>query len=430
MSSTPREPSDSRALSALTQLLRGAVQPPTEQELERGLNALRASQFSEGSSKPRILRWSSIAASVVLCLVLGIAITWHFRGLGGFSEGPVAVARVEGGKLLESGYLSESGRAGIKLIFNEGSEFALTPGTRGRLRSVGRAGATFTIDRGTASFRIAHSQGHQWSVEAGPFMVNVRGTEFTVIWDPASEQLEVSLQRGRVAVSGPVLSEELVLRPGQKLSVNLPKAETLITEPRSEQTVDLDTADAASMPQTPSLQAAPASNLQPPSSSAEPRTTPVAPNSATPTARGSDRRWREALASGQWDSILADVERDGVDPTLQTASSGELFALADAARYRRRTELARAALLAQRRRFPNSPRSLDAIFLLGRTEESRASGKREAISRYEEYLSRAPSGAYAAEALGRKMILSNELLGPESARRIADEYLRRFPDGS
>ena len=116
--------------------------------------------------------------------------------------------------------------------------------------------------------------------------------------------------------------------------------------------------------------------------------------------------------------------------TVENASSADLFALADAARYRRRTDLARAALLAQRRRFPRAPRSLDAIFLLGRVEELRAQGAAQAIARYDEYLVQAPTGAYAAEALGRKMILTDERDGRSAARPIADEYLHRFPGGS
>ncbi|HVY36744.1 MAG TPA: hypothetical protein VHM31_02380, partial [Polyangia bacterium] len=142
-----------------------------------------------------------------------------------------------------------------------------------------------------------------------------------------------------------------------------------------------------------------------------------------------------ALASGRWDRILADVDRAGVDATLESAGSDELFVLADAARYRRRPDLARAALLAHRRRFPHGPRALDAVFLLGRVEELRdhgsaADARAQAIVWYDEYLTRAPAGPYAAEALGRKMILTNELGGPARARPIAREYLVRFPAGS
>ena len=81
-----------------------------------------------------------------------------------------------------------------------------------------------------------------------------------------------------------------------------------------------------------------------------------------------------ALAAGQLDRILAEAERAGVKATLDRASGEDLLALADAARYRRRMELAREALLAARRRFPDSPRSLDAAFRLGRVEEASDSG--------------------------------------------------------
>jgi hypothetical protein len=157
----------------------------------------------------------------------------------------------------------------------------------------------------------------------------------------------------------------------------------------------------------------------------------LTPPRAAPSASSSpERRWSEALAKGAWDAILADVERDGLEKTLHTASSRDLFALADAARYRRRTDWARAALVAQRERFPSSPRSVDAAFLLGRVEEATGSGRRQAVVWYDAYLGSAPNGSYAAEALGRKMILIKEMEGALRARPIAEEYLRRFPNGS
>jgi hypothetical protein len=53
-----------------------------------------------------------------------------------------------------------------------------------------------------------------------------------------------------------------------------------------------------------------------------------------------------------------------------------------------------------------------------------------AVAWYDEYLSLAPTGTYAAEALGRKMTLTSKLEGRLKARPIAAEYLRRFPNGS
>jgi TolA-binding protein len=141
------------------------------------------------------------------------------------------------------------------------------------------------------------------------------------------------------------------------------------------------------------------------------------------------RRWSDELANGRWDVILTDAERTGIELTLSSATGEELFALANAARYRQRLQLAYDALLALRRRFGGSQRALDAMFLLGRVEEARAKGA-QAISWYNEYLAQAPSGAYAAEALGRKLTLVDKALGAEQARPIAQDYLRRFPEGS
>jgi TolA-binding protein len=171
--------------------------------------------------------------------------------------------------------------------------------------------------------------------------------------------------------------------------------------------------------------------LQPPTHNGAQGRADVTGRPAPSATRGAtERRWHEALANGAWDEILADAERDGIDATLERATSEDLFALSDAARYRRRLDLARQALLAQRRRFPSAPRSTDALFLLGRVEELRSSAKSQAIAYYDEYLSRAPSGTYAGEALGRKMVLTKEATGAGSARALADEYLRRFPGGS
>jgi hypothetical protein len=140
--------------------------------------------------------------------------------------------------------------------------------------------------------------------------------------------------------------------------------------------------------------------------------------------------WSEALANGNWDAILADADRVGAREILDRASSEDLFALADAARYRRRLELSREALLAERRRFPGSARASDAAFLLGRVEETGGGETARALRWYDEYLAHAPDGTYASEALGRRMTLTKQREGSARARPIAEEYLRRFPEGA
>lgn len=400
-------------LDAVAQVLRDAVKPPGGAELERGLRALRARE----RTRPRVaLRWAAVAA-VACCVALGFTVAPQALRRAGLATAPVALQRIGGGTVLEGGYLSEAGHDGVELVFNEGSRFRLSHGTRGRLREVRSDGARFDLDHGSASFQITPNVARHWAVEAGPFVVSVQGTDFTVAWEPTSERLEVRLRQGRVVVSGPVVGEDFVVRPGQALMVDLPRGKSEISVARPE----MNAPDVAA-PVVPPVSA-------PPAALPVPSAKPAAPPSAS-ASRGTERRFRAALANGEWDRILAEVEHDGVDASLRTLSSDDLFALADAARYRRRPDLARAALLAERERFPSSSRSLDTSFLLGRVEELRAGGRPAAIKRYDEYLARAPNGTYAAEALGRKMILVKESQGPASARQIAEEYLRSFPKGS
>jgi len=150
---------------------------------------------------------------------------------------------------------------------------------------------------------------------------------------------------------------------------------------------------------------------------------------ARPHAQGSFG-WAATLAAGRVDAILDDVERLGSKRALAEASSDDLSALADAARYRRQEDLARLALLAQRARFPGTARACDAAFLLGRLEESHEGRGGNALEWYDQYLEGAPTGAYASEALGRKMIATQKLMGSAAARVVAQDYLTRFPTGS
>jgi TolA-binding protein len=255
----------------------------------------------------------------------------------------------------------------------------------------------------------------------GPFLVTVKGTVFTVSWDATSERLDLKLRHGRVTVSGPISGGDITLQAGQRLAVDLQKAETLITDQKPEEAWG----QAAALP--------PAAG----DPGERPSPLPERPGRASPAAASSpaarldgDHHWAETLAAGHLDKILAEAEHAGVKVTLEKASSDDLFALADAARYRRRMDLAREALLAERRRFSGSVRALDAAYLLGRVEETSERGLRRAALWYDEYLNRAPTGTYASEALGRKMTLTNKLEGAKQARPIAEEYLRRFPNGS
>lgn len=420
-----------KALEAVAGLIREQAAPPTTEELQYGLQGLFTRLATRDVGRhPGWWRWSLAGLGATACvaaLAFGVirprlqpAISPAVPAL------PALTYQVQGGNLIAGGYLRQSSGEGIKLSFSEGTEFVLMPGTHGRLRSVGAAGARIAIEQGTAYFQVTPNSGRTWLVDVGPFLVTVKGTVFTVSWDPLRERFELRLRRGRVVVSGPVSGGDIVLRQGQRLTVDLPGAQTLITEDKDSPPGRAEAPHGPAFPVT----HAGFDPLRPVETVAPGR----ARSTASPLGRSARAvrplRWDVALASGDWDAILSDADRAGVREILEAASSEDLFALADAARYRRRPELAREALLAQRRRFPASARASDAAFLLGRVEEASGGDAARALRWYDEYLARAPAGTYASEALGRRMTLIKQKEGGGRARPIAEDYLRRFPDGT
>jgi hypothetical protein len=416
-------------LAVLTELAREArdrLPSPTPAQLDAEWAVVSAHIVAQ-KARRRIVRVSTVgalAASVLVAVVMvGVA-----RRETRSTVPPLLTYQVEGGSVADGGYLRESGLEAIKLHFSEGTEFVLTPGTRGRLRTVTNAGARIAIEHGTASFRVTPRSEAKWEVDVGPFLVTVKGTAFTVSWEPVSERFDLRLQHGQVSVTGPVFSGEISVKAGQRLTIDLPGRATVIT--------DGDAQDAwPGAPVAPAPMRGDEPALDQPLPAAEGLRGPDGPAALerktvdSRSGASASRGWVEAVATGNWDRVLRDVDRAGVKQTLAEASSDDLLALADAARYRRRTSLARAALLAERSRFPGSRSALDAAFLLGRLEESGPGEMRTAVRWYDIYLASAPTGTYASEALGRKMMVTKQLRGVSDTESLAREYLQRFPAG-
>jgi hypothetical protein len=286
------------------------------------------------------------------------------------------------------------------------------------------------ISDGTASVNVVPKPHARWRVDAGPFVINVHGTVFTAAWNEAAGRLDVRLVRGSVSVEGPVTGGPIAMRAGQRLTVAMRQSRVLLRAIDDQTDVQSDVVDSDTTAAAPVAEVAPPPALAPPAPVAPAAAVP-APAPAKPAAHPSRaaRSWPTALASGDFAFIVEDAERD-LPRALRVSSSDDLAALADAARYQRRDDLARRALEEQRRRFRRSPRAADAAFFLGRLDENDGAGLHHALRWYDRYLDEAPSGSYAAEALGRKMVAMRDLYGVAQARGVADEYVRRFPHGS
>jgi hypothetical protein len=144
-------------------------------------------------------------------------------------------------------------------------------------------------------------------------------------------------------------------------------------------------------------------------------------------ARSAHPRWAPLLARGDFETIVAQATKAGLELCLGSDTEQNLAALADAARYTHRDDLARRALLALRVRFPATSRARDAAFFLARLGETGGSG---ALPWYARYLEEAPRGSYAEEALGREMILLGRRREDAArARGVASHYLEAYPRG-
>jgi hypothetical protein len=417
------DPSPLALLTELANDARNQLPVPSPEELGDKWEVLSTRIAAQKARRRTIVRLS-VAGVLATAVVAAWVLPLTGRLPGNATTRTALSYQVEGGIVVDGGYLRESGSDTVRMRFAEGTEFVLSPGTRARLRSVTSSGARIAIEHGTASFQVTPRREALWQVDVGPFLVTVKGTMFTVSWDAVGERFDLRLRHGEVSVTGPVSTGEISVKANQRLVIDLPKKETVITE-------EDDGASSAGLgspwSDSADLVKGPASERPSPSAARPTGQRTVAAKS------GAGRGWGEAVAAGQWDRVLTEVDRAGVKQTLAHASSEDLLALADAARYRRRTGLARAALLAERDRFPGSPSALDAAFLLGRLEESRHGERQgemaEAVRWYDTYLSGAPSGTYASEALGRKIIATKGLRGAAAAESLAREYLRRFPAG-
>jgi hypothetical protein len=368
--------------------------------------------FLHAPSRPRALSRGFVAlaaaAALAALIVLGVRLRPPARISFQVGAPPSAGAVGE--------WVAADRGAPLAVRFSEGTRFTLAAGARARVAETTTHGATVLLEQGKLDARVEHAGPEtRWSLRAGPFLVQVTGTVFEASWDPAAETFAVTMAEGSVVVLGPLLQSGRVLSAGERLLVSV-RAGSL----------EVRAAGSAALPPG---AAEPAPPLPPTSAPATPSALASAPARgpasapASPTPSAPEPSWRDLAAAGKFGEALAAAERAGFGAEVERASSTDLAALADAARYGGKPALARQAILAQRRRF--GARGASA-FLLGKIAADQQVGG-DAVRWFETYLQEEPAGALAEQALGRILTLSK---GDAAAGRAAAErYLARYPNG-
>jgi hypothetical protein len=319
-----------------------------------------------------------------------------------------------------------------RIEFSDGSQVTVAAEARASVTAIEARGASIRLEHGHLSVRIVHLPQARWSIAAGPYQVGVTGTAFEMSWAPDARALEIWLRQGSVQVTGPNTGQGLAVVAGQHLLATAASGQ-IVLDAMAPATPAAAPAVGATV-QAPETERAPASSpgAAPPSerpspSSRAPRSS-AAPRSQSPEPL---LTWPQFLARGESQRILDDAERKGIDDVLVSATGSDLAALADAARYNRRNDLARRALLAERERFPRTLAGREAAFFLGTLDESRAdrAAQTKALDWYGRYLAENPAGNYSGQALGRRLVLFESLQDWPAAREAATSYLAKFPDG-
>jgi hypothetical protein len=355
-------------------------------------------------------------------------------------------------------------REPVQLHFSDGSRVEVARNAKVRVAAMDRRGGTIDLEQGALHADVAHRDVSAWQFRTGPYTVLVKGTRFDAAWDSGRERFTLDMMQGTVEVTGPLLPAPVTVSAGQFLVANVAEQRFEI---RSVRTADAtpsknETARDKQVATAPPDASVATSTVAPavigstsvttkalPSTTGQSTTTkhPAGDNVATSSvaapkvvtadqpsvtsagaagvAPARTEKWREFLAARAYSSAISAAEQRGFDTVVAEATSAELYALSDAARYAGRPARACDALIAVRARFGEQG---NTAFLLGRIAADQGEAS-TAIEWFDRYLREQPGGPLAETATGRLI----ELYRPRDAsraRKLAERYLAAYPDGS
>ena len=341
------------------------------------------------------LRHTGFAFAALLCLSVGAAALgtfWHRNDLG---------YRVSGADVVGGLIRTERGEALVS--FTDESSVRVAQSSRLSIDVVGEHAALTRLVAGKLHVNVRHHDDTSYRFLAGPYEVRVVGTEFDLAWEPDATGFALTMQHGEVRVVGPdgvvrsVIGGEALRLPGRdRVATNV--------------------ASTAAPPAVADARA-PA-----------PETAGIAPHVA-PHFAAATPSWDALVAKGRFAEVVRDAEALGIGTALSSRGGADLKALGQAARYTGDRALALRAFGALRQRFANSDAGRPASFFIARIQEEQGS-PREALRWLSIYLGEAPRGVYAAEAFGRRLMLTERVSGRATAAPLAREYLERFPQGA
>jgi hypothetical protein len=281
------------------------------------------------------------------------------------------------------------------LEFSDGSSVVLAPKARAVLGRITREQAGLSLEGGQLYASIQHREGLHWSVDAGPYRVNVVGTRFSVAWNAGKFRVDVT--EGRVRVTGGDLPPEgVAVDAGNGLERQVKQA------PAEAPAVDRE--------------ALPVEKPAPETAERE------APSPSAPS-------WSALANKGKYRDALAQAEKLGFDRLTRELSDNDLLLLANAARFSGDRKRAKQALLKLRERFPGRAAAELAALYLARLAEDVEKNPAQAVVWLRAFLQESPTGDLAQGARANLLAILLRRGDQAGARAVARDYLRYHPEG-
>ncbi len=294
------------------------------------------------------------------------------------------------------------------LVLGDGSSVTPDPGSDVRWLEVGPTRVSAILKAGRARFDVTHVDGRVFRVEAGPVAIQVLGTAFVVdrVSDRASR---VSVERGKVRVfwSG----GQSDLSEGEAGLFPPPQSAAFAVVPP---VVSADAGGIGAVAEGP---------VPPPQSAGRELPREGVPPGGPPSA------WRNLAQGGAFDEAYVTLKREGGSFAVRDEVNDLLLA-ADVARLSHHPAEAVEPLRQILRLHAGDPRASLAAFTLGRVLLESLGEPREAADAFAEVRALAPGGELLADALARETEARAAAGDMETARTLAERYVKDFPTGA
>ncbi len=363
--------------------------------------------------RPSFLGPERLLYTVALVVVTLVASAAWLSATGQGSEaqraGAELAVEMAGSRLMEGvSVAASSGSAAAELAFSDGTRLTLQPGSEARIERIGHGRVELSLHHGRLLARVRKATGITWSIAAGPYAVQVIGTEFTLDYALQPNTIAVSVSAGRVRVTGGnIPAPGLVLDPGSSFEKTSAPPEPVVAAP------------ALTEPQA---------EPEPQAADDATRVNAVAPRSRPP-GRASPSGWKKLARLGDYRGALRLAQRQRVVERLERLPAVDLLLLGDTARLGGDAKLAELTYLTARRRFAGTREASLAAFSLGRLAYDQTRDNQRAAEWFEAFLAEAPTGDLAAGARARLMELWVNAGDLSSAANVARRYLRYHPAG-